>query len=134
MYCIEEKTCDIVGAFRRPGYCAPSLRPWWDTSQQSALILNSQSPECRSTSPNSEITTTLVHPCIQNAHERLVRQVLLAKSTGKQPSGRPKPRYSNCISDVAWSRLGVEPAEPSEVAVDCEVFQVLLGSCPLDPP
>jgi len=84
---------------------------------------------------NSEITTMLVWQCVQNAHERLVRQVLLAKSTGKQPTGRPKPRWSNCISDLAWSHLGVEPAELSEIAVDCEVFQVLLDPiCPVTLP
>jgi len=133
MYCIEEKTCDIGGTFRRrsvirrSGHCAPSLRPWCDTSQQSAPLWNSQSPECRTTSPNSETTTTLVRPCIQNAHKRLVRQVLLAKSTGKQPRSRPKPRWSVCTSDLAWSRLGVEPAELWEIAVDREVFWVLLG-------
>jgi len=32
---------------------------------------------------------------------------------------------SNCISDLVWSRLGVEQAELSEIAVDREVFQVL---------
>jgi len=34
------------------------------------------------------------------------------------------------ISDLAWSRLGVEPAKLSENAVDREVFQVLLGLLP----
>jgi len=27
--------------------------------------------------------------------------------------------------DLAWYRIGVEPAELSEIAVDCEVFRVL---------
>jgi len=41
MYCIEEKTCDIVETFRRPGHCAPPpSRPWCDTSQQSAQLWN----------------------------------------------------------------------------------------------
>ena len=30
------------------------------------------------------------------------------------------------ISDLAWSRIGVEPAELSEIAVNREVFQVFL--------
>jgi len=34
--------------------------------------------------------------------ERLVRQALLAKATGKRPRCRPRPRWSNCISDLAW--------------------------------
>jgi len=59
-------------------------------------------------------------------NERLVRQAPLAKPTGKQPSFWSRSRCSNCISDLAWSRLGVEPAELSEIAVDREAFQVLL--------
>jgi len=74
----------------------------------------------------------LIGPCIQNAqpNERLVRQALLAKPTGKWPRCRPRPRWSNCISDLAWSRLDVEPAELSELAIDGEVFQVLLWMLP----
>jgi len=63
-------------------------------------------------------------------HERLARHALLAKPTAKRPSGRPRPRRSDCISDLACYRLGVEPAELSEIAVDREVFHVLLGLLP----
>jgi len=38
--------------------------------------------------------------------------------------------WCDYISDPAWSRLGVEPAELSEIAVDREVFQVPLGLLP----
>ena len=55
---------------------------------------------------------------------------MLAKTTENRPRIRPRPRWSNCISDLVWSRLGVEPAELSESAVDCEVFQVLLWLLP----
>ena len=58
-------------------------------------------------------------------NERLVGQTLLAKPTGRQPRCRPSPRWSNCISHLAWSRLDVEPAELSEIAIDREVFQGL---------
>jgi len=64
---------------------------------------------------------------------RLVRQDLLAKPTGKRPRGRPRPKWSNCISDLAWSRLFVEPAELSKIAVDREVFQVLMWMLPSQP-
>ena len=40
------------------------------------------------------------------------------------------PRWRDYISDVAWSRLGVEQAELPEIAVGREVFQVLLGLLP----
>jgi len=59
-------------------------------------------------------------------HERLARQVLLAKPTRKPPIDRPMPRWNDCISDPAWSRVGVEPVKLFEIVVDREVFQVLL--------
>jgi len=58
--------------------------------------------------------------------ERLARQVLVATPNGEQP-GRPRARCSDYISDLAWSSLGVEPAELSEIAVDRDIFRVLLG-------
>jgi len=66
--------------------------------------------------------------------ERLARQVLLATPTGKRPSGFPRTRWSDCISDLAWPRLGVETAELHEIAVDREVSRVLLGMLPRGPP
>jgi len=69
------------------------------------------------------------------SHKRLAGQVLLGKHTGKRPRDRPRPSWSDYISDLAWpGRLVVEPAEISEIAVDREVFQVLLGLPPSDPP
>ena len=56
-----------------------------------------------------------------------MRQAPLAKPTGKRSRCRPRPRWSNCISDLAaWSRFRVKEAELSEIAVDREVFQVVL--------
>ena len=53
-----------------------------------------------------------------------------AYTTGKRPRCRPRTRWRDCISDLAWSRLGVEPVELSEIAVDCEVFRVFLRLLP----
>jgi len=50
--------------------------------------------------------------------------------TGKRPRGCPMTRCSDYISDLAWSRFGVETAELSEIAVDREVLRVLLGLLP----
>jgi len=60
-------------------------------------------------------------------HENLASQALLAKRTGKRPGGLPRSGWRDYICDLAWSRLGVDPAELSEIAVDHEVFQLLLG-------
>jgi len=60
-------------------------------------------------------------------HGRLEGQVLLATPTAKWPRGRPRTRWSGYLSDLAWSRLGVELAGLSEIVVDREIFQVILG-------
>ena len=60
----------------------------------------------------------------------LVRQVLLAKPMGKRPKCHPRTRWRDFITDRAWSRLCVETAELSEIAVDREVFRVLLWMLP----
>jgi len=44
------------------------------------------------------------------------------------------PRWSDCISGIAWFHLGVEPVELSEIAVDRDMFHVLLRMLPRDPP
>ena len=55
---------------------------------------------------------------------------LQSAPTGKRPWVRPRTKWRDYISDLAWSRLGVEPAELSEIVVDREVFRVLLGLLP----
>ena len=47
--------------------------------------------------------------------------------TAEWPRVRLRTRWSDYISDLAWSRLGMERAERSEIAVGREVFRVLLG-------
>jgi len=44
----------------------------------------------------------------------------------KRLRSRPRTRWSDYISDLAWSRLGEETAELTEIAVDSGCFQVLL--------
>jgi len=65
--------------------------------------------------------------------ERLARQVLLATTTGKQLRGRWRPWWHDYISDLAWSSLGVDRGELSDIAVDHEVFRVHLGLLPPRP-
>jgi len=57
---------------------------------------------------------------------RLERRVALVTPMGKWPRGRPRTRGCGYISDLAWSRLSVEPAEQG-VEETQEVFRVVLG-------
>ena len=63
----------------------------------------------------------------QTPRKKLSRLVLLATPTGKRPKGRPRTRWNDYISDFAWSSLGAEPVQISEIAVDREASRVLLG-------
>jgi len=58
---------------------------------------------------------------------------LQPKPTGKQPKVCPRTKWRNYISDLSWSRLGVEPAEPFEISVDRVVFRVHVGLLPPRP-
>ena len=143
MYRIAEKSCNIFGIFRRPlvnrrpGHCSPPCPPRYVPG----VTLRDKVRSC-------EICRALnVEPLVRieisqlrqfghasrMPHERLVRQVLLGKPTAKRPRSCPRPRWSDCISDIAWSHLGVEPVELSEIAVDRDIFQVLLGLLPPRP-
>jgi len=55
---------------------------------------------------------------------------LQSTPTGKWPKGHPRTRWRDYIFDLAWSRLGVELAELSEITVDREIFRVLPGLLP----
>jgi len=77
--------------------------------------------------------------------ERLAERVLLASPMGGQaawegthgrasgPRCRPRIRLRDFISDLAWPRLGVEPADMSEIAENREVCRNLFGLLPHDP-
>jgi len=75
---------------------------------------------------------TLVSPCDQNQNFiKDHRQPCWLTPTGKRPRGRPSTRCRDYTSDLAVSRVGVEPAEQSKVAENREVFRVLLGLPPM---
>jgi len=61
---------------------------------------------------------------------------LQSPPTGKRPKVCPRTRLRDYISDLVWPRLGVEPAELYEIAVDCEVLYIgsSLGCFPSDFP
>jgi len=73
-------------------------------------------------SKSRDLSHTLVGPCDQNVPGMNAEASLPAVPTGKRLRRRPRTRLSDYISDVACSRLGVKPAELSEIAVDREVL------------
>jgi len=75
----------------------------------------------------------LDRPCVQNAPGRngeLSRFGLQSTPTGKRAKVCPRTTWRGYIFDLVWSRLGVGPAELSEIAVDREVFWVLIRLLP----
>jgi len=133
-HCWDFLSPPVIRHQRNCALLSPSLRRRCDTSRQSAHLWSSQNPECWTTSPNWKITATLVRSCVQNVPQKTGEASSAAKHTGKWPRDRPRPSYSDYISDLVGSRLMVEPAELSQTAVDREVFQVLLGLLPSDLP
>ena len=65
--------------------------------------------------------------------ERLVKQILQATPTGKRPVGRPRTRWSDYITDLAWFRLGLERSELAEVVEDRDHYRELLELLPPRP-
>jgi len=120
---------------RHPRYCAPLPRRYATGVTLRWKVHSCEIPRALNAEPLLRIDRSqlrwFVHVS-RMSHKRLARQVLLAKQTGKWPRDSPRPSWSDYISDLAWSSLVVEPAELFHIAVDCEVFQVLLGLLPSD--
>jgi len=93
---LRKKLAILLGLFGAPQWFGarrlwpPSFRPWCDTSRQSAQLWNSQSPECRTTSPNWENTTTLLQPCIQNTPQKTGEASPAGYAHGKATQMSPK--------------------------------------------
>ena len=64
---------------------------------------------------------------------RLPREVFQARLTGRRPRGRPRTRWRDYVSRLAWERLGVPPEELEEVAREREVWASLLRLLPPRP-
>jgi len=58
--------------------------------------------------------------------ERYPKQALLAKVKGKRPVGRPRSRWEDCIEDVGWNRLGLQPSEMLAMGADRDVWRLNL--------
>ena len=74
----------------------------------------------------------LVRPCIQNAPKKNGKLSRSGYSLHRRETAQScsRTRWRDYIFNPAWSRLGVEPPELSEISVDREVFRVLLGLLP----
>jgi len=90
-------------------------------------------PSRFSKSGNPTYVNTATCPKCPRIERRTKSFRLQSPATGKRPKVCPRTRWLDYITDLAWSRLGVEPAELSELADDREVLQVLLGLLPSRP-
>ncbi|KAK3522059.1 hypothetical protein QTP70_022619, partial [Hemibagrus guttatus] len=61
---------------------------------------------------------------------RLPGEVFRACPTGKRPRGRPRTRWRDYVSRLAWERLGILPEELEEVSREREVWASLLRLLP----
>ncbi|TWW62296.1 hypothetical protein D4764_04G0009430 [Takifugu flavidus] len=57
---------------------------------------------------------------------RLPGEVFRACPSGRRPPGRPRTRWRDYVSRLAWERLGIPPDELEEVAGEREVWASLL--------
>ncbi|KAI3369206.1 hypothetical protein L3Q82_007445 [Scortum barcoo] len=64
---------------------------------------------------------------------RLPREVFQACPTGRRPRGRPRTRWRDYVSQLAWERLGVPLEELEEVSGVREVWASLLRLLPPRP-
>ena len=64
---------------------------------------------------------------------RLPGEVFRARPTGRRPRGRPRTRWRDYVSRLAWERLGVPLEELDEVAGEREVWASLLRLLPPRP-
>uniref|UniRef100_A0A3P9PV83 Reverse transcriptase domain-containing protein n=1 Tax=Poecilia reticulata TaxID=8081 RepID=A0A3P9PV83_POERE len=64
---------------------------------------------------------------------RLPGEVFRARPTGRRPRGRPRTRWRDYVSRLAWERLGIPPEELEEVAGEREVWASLLKLLPPRP-
>uniref|UniRef100_A0A674NTV4 Reverse transcriptase domain-containing protein n=1 Tax=Takifugu rubripes TaxID=31033 RepID=A0A674NTV4_TAKRU len=64
---------------------------------------------------------------------RLPGEVFRACPSGKRPPGRPRTRWRDYVSRLAWERLGIPPDELEEVAGEREVWDSLLRLLPPRP-
>ncbi|PWA16014.1 hypothetical protein CCH79_00019358 [Gambusia affinis] len=94
------------------------------TSLHSAETLNEEyriSTECFRIQVRSQLRW-LGH-LVRMPPGRLSGEVFWARPTGRRPRGRPRTRWRDYVSRLAWERLGIPPEELEEVAGEREASQ-----------
>ncbi|KAL1274594.1 hypothetical protein QQF64_027408 [Cirrhinus molitorella] len=61
---------------------------------------------------------------------RLPMEVFRACPTRRRPRGRPRTRWRDYVSQLAWQCLGVPPGELEDVSGEREVWSSLLRLLP----
>ena len=56
----------------------------------------------------------------------LPREVFLARLAGRRPRGKPRTRWRDYVSSLAWERLGIPQSELADVAGEREAWGSLL--------
>ncbi|KAJ8007663.1 hypothetical protein DPEC_G00096500 [Dallia pectoralis] len=56
---------------------------------------------------------------------RLPREVFQARPAGRRPRGRPRTRWRDYISTLAWERLGIPQSELANVARERPLLELL---------
>ena len=64
---------------------------------------------------------------------RLPGEVFRARPTGRRPRGRPRTRWRDYVSRLAWERLGIPQEELDQVAGEREVWASLIRLLPPRP-
>jgi len=106
----------VTPVIRRPGHFAPLV---WHFATKCAAVefvepwISNHFSELKD---HSYVASAMCPEC--PTKDWRGKSCWLAKPTGRRSRDRPRPRWWDCISNLAWPRLGVGPAELSEFAVD----------------
>ena len=136
-------TCghESCSRWRLTKYCQKIKRQRWDicekflvwhfvTMSTDLKFVKSEMSSHFSESRDPSYVSSAMYPEFYKKEWRTNSFGLQSTHAGKRPRVRPRTRWRDYISNLAWSRLGVEPTELSEIAVDREVFLVILVLLP----
>ena len=126
--------------WRLKEYCQKNKRQRWDICEEiSVWQIETKITDLKSVNPgmsshfyestHSSYASSVMYPKCPRKEWRTKSFWLDSTLRGKRSKVCPRTSWREYIYDFVWSRLGVEPADLYEIAVD-EVFRVLLGLLP----